>query len=71
MGTPTATVTETGAILVRTVKCILILWPSELVSLIVGDPALWRRAILRGKFHKRSESTARRCGTQGGSNALR
>lgn len=60
--TPTATITDTGAIAVRTVKCVLILWPAELVALIVADPQVWKKAVTRGKFHKRSESTARRCG---------
>ena len=41
-------------------KCLLFLTESELISLLARDPDLWRQAIRRGKWEKRTRAAEAR-----------
>ena len=59
---PSASIREDGAVLVRATKCLLVLEPLEIACAVFAQPTIARRAIARGKAHRRAENTAHREG---------
>lgn len=51
---------EGGCVVLWETKCLLVLEPAEILGLLRHDPEAWARAIKRGKYQRRAESTVRR-----------
>lgn len=51
---------EDGLVVVRTVKCTLVLTAEEIAGLVHFDRETWIRALKRGKAFRRGEAMARR-----------
>jgi len=52
----------TAYVEIRTTKCRLFLTEAELQKLLARDPALWKKALKRGKAIKRARRAAAREG---------